>query len=181
LKTINNEGIISIDEMSIITNRACKKGWALKNKECIINIPFKKPNERYSLLMATSKNKIIKYLLVKGSIKTDNYISFMNDLYDENPNYTYLIDNASIHKNKKTNVFYKEKHIHIVYNAAYQSKFNPIEMVFSLLRKKLNKQIVKSKDEIEEIIKIFQNEIKKETLNNIFNHSIKILKEYLKI
>ena len=30
-------------------------------------------------------------------------------------------------------------------------------MVFLLLRKKLNKQIVKSKDEIEEIIKIFQN------------------------
>ena len=44
------------------------------NKECIINIPFKKPNERYSLLMSASKNKIIKYLLVKGSIKTDNYI-----------------------------------------------------------------------------------------------------------
>jgi hypothetical protein len=50
----------------------------------------------------------------------------MNDLYDKNPNYTYLIDNASIHKNKKTNVFYKEKHIHIVYNTTYQSKFYQI-------------------------------------------------------
>ena len=44
--------------MSIISNRACNKRWALKNKECIINIPFKKPNERYSLLMATSKIKL---------------------------------------------------------------------------------------------------------------------------
>jgi hypothetical protein len=178
---IKNEGIISIDEMSIITNRACTKGWSLKNKECIIYIPFLKPNVRYSLLMATSKKKIIKYHLVKGSIKTDDYILFMTELNDNNPNYTYLIDNASIHKNKKTNEFYKKNHIHIVYNAPYQSKFNPIEMVFSLLRKKLNKQVVKSKEEIDETIKLFQKEIKEETLTNIFNHSIKLLKEYLKI
>ena len=87
IEIINYEGIISIDEMSIITNRTCEKGWALKNNECIINIPFLKPNERYSLLMATSKKKIIKYILVKGSIKTDIFISFLNELYNENPYY----------------------------------------------------------------------------------------------
>jgi hypothetical protein len=54
-------------------------------------------------------------------------------------------------------------------------------MVFSLLRKKLNKKKVKSKEEIEEIINLFKKEIKEETLTNIFNHSIKLLKEYLKI
>ena len=130
---IKTKNIISIDEMSIITNRASSKGWSLKNNECIINIPFIKPNERYSLLMATSEKKIIKYILVKGSIKTDNFISFMNDLNNENPNRSYLLDNASIHKNKKTHEFYKKNKIHIVFNAPYQSKFNPIEMVFSLL------------------------------------------------
>ena len=164
--------LISIDEMSIITNRACTKGWALKNKECIINIPYLKPNERYSLLMATSKNKIIKYLLVKKSIKTDDFINFMNELNIDNPNNTYLIDNASIHKNKKTNDFYKKNKLHIVYNAPYQSKFNPIEMVFSLLRKKLNKKIVKTNEEIKQVIELFIIEIKKEELENIFNHSI---------
>ena len=54
-------------------------------------------------------------------------------------------------------------------------------MVFSLLRKQLNKKKVKSEQEIEEIIKLFKKEIKEETLTNIYNHSIKILKEYLKI
>ena len=118
IEIINYEGIISIDEISIITNRTCEKGWALKNNECIINIPFLKPNECYSLLMATSK-KIIKYILVKGSIKTDIFISFLNELYNENPYYTYLIDNAAIHKNKKTKEFYKTNNINIVYNALY--------------------------------------------------------------
>ena len=105
----------------------------------------------------------------------------MNDLNNENPNRSYLLDNASIHKNKKTHEFYKKNKIHIVFNAPYQSKFNPIEMVFSLLRKKLNKKIVKSNADIEEIVNLFQKETKEETLTNIFNHSIKILKEYLKI
>jgi hypothetical protein len=128
-KSFINE-LISIDEMSIITNRACAKGWALKNKECIINIPYLKPNERYSLLMATSKNKIIKYLLVKKSIKTDDFIQFMNELNIDNPNNTYLIDNASIHKNKKTNDFFKKNKLHIVYNAPYQSKFILVLHIF---------------------------------------------------
>lgn len=53
-------------------------------------------------------------------------------------------------------------------------------MVFSLLRKQLNKKIVKTNSDIK-VINIFIKEIKKETLINIFNHSEKILKEYLKI
>ena len=78
--------------------------------------------------------------------------------------------------------FLSGAYFQVVYNLkVYQSKFNPIEMVFSLLRKKLNKQVVKSKEEIDETIKLFQKEIKEETLTNIFNHSIKLLKEYLKI
>jgi transposase len=131
--------------------------------------------------MATTKKKIIKYILVEGSIKTDNFISFMDDLNKLNQNYTYLIDNASIHSNKKTKNFFKEKKIHIIFNAPYQSKFNPIEMVFSLLRKKINKKIVKTEKEIKEVIDLFIIETKKEILTNIFNHSSKILKLYLEI
>ena len=105
----------------------------------------------------------------------------MDDLNKLNQNYTYLIDNASIHSNKKTKIFFKEKKIHIIYNATYQSKFNPIEIVFSLLRKKINKKIVKTEKEIKEVIDLFIIETKKETLTNIFNHSSKILKLYLEI
>lgn len=175
----NNE-LVSIDEMSIITNRASSYGWSLKNKDCVINIPYLKPNVRYSLLMATSKNKIIKYVLVKGSIKSEQYMLFMKDL-NKNKNYSYLIDNASIHKSKKAKQMYKDEKMNVIYNAPYQSQFNPIEMVFSLLRKQLNKKIVKTNSDIEEVINKFIEEIKNETLKNIFNHSEKILKEYLKI
>ena len=129
--------------------------------------------------MATTNRKILKYVLVEGSIKTDNFITFMDELHKTNNNYSYLIDNASIHSNKKTKLFFKLNKIHIIYNAPYQSKFNPIEMVFSLLRKSLNKKVVKNETEIHECVKEFIKNIKKETLKNIFDHSTKILKLYL--
>ncbi len=70
--------------------------------------------------------------------------------------------------------------MHIIYNAPYQSKFNPIEMVFSLLRRHINKKIVKTKEEIIKEINFFILNIKKETLKNIFIHSTKELKRYHK-
>jgi hypothetical protein len=72
--------LVSIDEFSIGNNRTTKKGWSKSGKECMINLPYFKQNKIYSLLMTTTKSKIIKYLLVEGNIKTDNFISFMNDL-----------------------------------------------------------------------------------------------------
>jgi len=173
--------LVSIDEFSIITNRASTNGWSLCGEECIIKLPYLKQNKRYSLLMATTNKKIIKYILKEGSIKSSDFILFIDDLNKLNKNYSYLIDNASIHTNKKAKEFYKTNKINIIFNAPYQSKFNPIEMVFSLLRKKLNKRIVKAQKEIEEEIEQFIKEIKEETLKNIFNHSTKILKLYLEI
>ena len=173
--------LVSIDEFSIITNRASTNGWSLCGEECIIKLPYLKQNKRYSLLMATTNKKIIKYILKEGSIKSSDFILFIDDLNKLNKNCSYLIDNASIHTNKKAKEFYKTNKINIIFNAPYQSKFNPIEMVFSLLRKKLNKRIVKAQKEIEEEIEQFIKEIKEETLKNIFNHSTKILKLYLEI
>lgn len=171
--------LVSIDEFSIITNRASLNGWALKGLlDCVINLPYVSPNKRYSLLMATSNKQILKYELIEGSIKTDNFIKFMDELNETKNNYSYLIDNASIHSNKKTKEFFKLKKMNIIYNAPYQSKFNPIEMVFSLLRKELNKKVVKDKTEIVNCVNEFIKNIKKETLKNIFNHSTKILKSY---
>ena len=178
LNKINTE-LVSIDEFSIITNRTVKTGWSLSGTDCIINLPYVKQNKRYSLLMATTNKKILKYVLVEGSIRTDIYIQFITDLNNLNRNYTYLIDNASIHCNKKTKLFYKTNKINIVFNAPYQSKFNPIEMVFSLLRKKINKKVVKSELEIRECVDTFIREIDKNVLRNIFNHSTKILKAYI--
>ena len=49
------------------------------------------------------------------------------------------MDNASIHRSKKTKECYKKNNMHIIFNAPYHSECNPIENVFSILRNKINR------------------------------------------
>lgn len=91
--------------------------------------------------MATSNKKIINYKIVKKGIKTNDFNNFMLKLHrmdKENKN-VYLLDNARVHKTKSFNKIKEEKKLNIIYNAPYKSEYNPIEYVFSLLRKQIQK------------------------------------------
>ncbi len=81
----------------------------------------------------------------------------------------------------KNKIFYLVRTMNKYLFIGCQSEFNPIEMVFSLLRKKLNKKVVKNDKEINEVIKDFIKYIKDTTLTNIFNHCKNTLKNFLKI
>ena len=63
--------------------------------------------------------------------------------------------------------------MHIIFNSLYHSEFNQIEYIFSILRNEININLNDSKEKKEETIKKFIENIKKETLNNIFNNCIK--------
>ena len=45
------------------------------------------------------------------------------------------MNNAIIHKTKDFYNYIKTTNMHILYNAPYHSKLNPVEYVFSLLKK----------------------------------------------
>ena len=92
---------------------------------------------------------------------------------------TYLMDNAIIHKTKNFYNYLKEKKMHILYNAPYHSELNPIEYVFSLLKKIISKNISKSKEDIIKSILILKNTITPKTLNNIFNHSLNEMDNFI--
>ena len=90
------------------------------------------------------------------------------------------MDNASIHRSKKTKECYKKNNMHIIFNAPYHSECNPIENVFSILRNKINRSLNKTYEDIINILRDFRTEIKEETLNNICNSSMKKLNNFLK-
>ena len=92
-----------------------------------------------------------------------------------------VIFNAPNTQDKKILIFYLVRTRNKNLFLGCQSEFNPIEMVFSLLRKKLNKKIVKNKTEITEVINNFIKETKESILTSIFVHSKNTLKNFLKI
>ena len=180
---VDIDNIVSIDEFSIHQLEQSKEGWSIKGKECLIKIIANSRilNERYSILMATTKYRILNYTIVEKGIRTDKFIQFMTKLRisDKKNKNIYFIDNASIHKTKKFQKLIIELNLNIIYNAPYHSEFNPIEYVFSLLRKNIQNNINRTKEEIINIINNFIKNIKSEYLKNIFNHSFKLLNNFL--
>ena len=176
---------ISLDEMHITNFEQCSKGWSLKGTECEINIKKSNiRNERFTFLGASSEKKIENYTFVNGSMKTDNFIKFITKLtiLDKDKQNIYFMDNATIHKSIKFKKFIETTGIIVVYNAPYHSEFNPIELVFSLLRKELQKGNNKTKDDIINIINNFKNNMnnnKSNVLNKIFKHSFKCMDKFL--
>ena len=58
------------------------------------------------------------------------------------------MDNATIHKNFMFKNDITKNNWNIIYNIPYHSHLNPIEYVFSLLRKKINNNNICNLDEL---------------------------------
>ena len=179
-KTIDN--CISLDEISVIHNSKPNYGWFKKNEEPTYKMSI--PNihsKRYSVIMASNNEKILDYYICEKGVKTNDFINFMKQLVskNENKNSYYLLDNARVHKTKLFNTYVNKNKLNIVYNAPYHSETNPIENIFSMLRNKLNRSENKNYNDIIKIINDFMIENNKIKFNNIFNHSINMINEFI--
>jgi transposase len=180
-KNINN--CVSIDEISFVLGSKPNNGWFKKNEINEIKCNSKKIfRERYSLLVASSNEKILSYDMCKKGVKSDFFINFMDKLKKmdiKNEKY-YLLDNARVHKSKKFNEYLNENKMKIVYNAPYHSETNPIENIFSMLRNNLNRNKNETEVELKKSIDDFcaiDNKIK---FKNIFNHSCNMINDFIK-
>ena len=163
----------SYDEMAIYLNDTPTHGWSIKGTNCIIKTKKSLNKKRYTIGMNININSDIDFTLIEGSLKQDKLINFFNKLNKNKiKNRSFLMDNASIHKSKKMIKYIKNNNLKVIYNIPYCSEYNPIEYIFSLLRKKLlNEEINNEKDIIKIIVK-FKKEINKNHVKNIFNKCI---------
>jgi len=177
IEQLNQDNIVSIDETSIVTSQQPSHGWSKKGKKCTVhNSGTKIINKRYTTVMAITNKKILNFATVDKGLKTDNFLKFIKKIHrsDKENKYTYLMDNASIHRTKKFMKYARENKLHILYNVSYHSETNPIERVFYVLKNKINRN---PNNTIEDIIKSIlnvKNTITESTLTNIYNHSFKL-------
>ena len=179
----NIDNCVSLDEISFVLNSKPSNGWFKKNEANEIHVNNKKIiSQRFSLLVASSNEKILKFEMCKKGVKTDFFINFMKELKDLDPDNKkyYLLDNARVHKTKKFNKFSLENDLNMIYNASYYSETNPIENIFSMFRNYLNKQPNKSESELKQSIENFIQIDNKEKFKNIFNHSCNVIDIFIK-
>jgi len=186
IKTHNKDNInncISLDEISFVLGSKPNNGWFKKGEINEIKCNNKKIiRDRYSLLVASSNEKIILYKMCKKGVKTDFFIDFMNELknLDINNERYYLLDNARVHKTKKFNLNLEKNNMKLVYNAPYHSETNPIENIFSMLRNNLNRNENETENELINSIEKFIKIDNKDKFKNIFNHSCEMITEFIK-
>ncbi len=176
---INNIDInkfISYDEMSIYLNSKPYKGWSLKGKECIIKTKNKTIfNKRFSLGMSIDINSNIDFTIKDKALDSFKFNKFIKKINLSN-NKIIFLDNASIHKNILFKNEIAKNKWDIIYNIPYHSHFNPIEYVFSLLRKKINNSNVETFEQLVKTIIEFKKNINKLHVKNIFNKCLNEIK-----
>lgn len=184
-KIINTEdkerymNYISLDESSFCINDYSKKSYCKKGIKNETTFKHKRGRERYTLLLAISKNEIVNYDIFKGALNLEIYKKFIENNKDNFRNKTIINDNLRIHKNKTIIDYCDMNNISLSFIPPYSPDFNPIENYFSeakrIFRRYNNHELLK-----DDIIRAI-NETNKENLIKYYERSFKFIEKYSNI
>jgi len=139
LKKVNINDIISIDESSFDTHINSEYGWNEKGQRLMVN--KKQQRKRYSIISAISKEKVINVEIIQGSVNAEIFTEYLKKVIEKvGENKIIFMDNARIHHSKILKRYTKTIKNEVIYNIPYCSEINPIEMVFSKVKKVVHKR-----------------------------------------
>lgn len=173
------EDLISIDETSLSSSLKFNYCRERLGKRCILktdnNIVFRK----YSLLVAISNKKCMKYKLYeKGSVNGDRFNEFMKELCSKIKNKLIILDNAKIHKTSEIKDIIKKSGNDVIYTVPYHPRLNCIEQWFNQLKHYIKLDKPMSFKKLEKSLKNSILKIKKENYKNYFIYAYN--KDYYK-
>ena len=130
-------------------------GWSAKGK-VIYQRKKRMRSKKYSLIMAISNKGVIAHTLHEDSINGEKFLEFLEDkvipIMKKKKKSHLLMDNVNFHKSKNIMSLLDQKYIKPVFTIPYTPDLNPIENVFSICKKKLQKCKKKTFEELEEEI-----------------------------
>lgn len=134
--------IIYIDEMCVTKSTIPTHEYSKKNEPIEIDIKcFSK--KTIAVLAGISAEKGVEIVMsFDKSVNTDKFMEFLQRLRFENPfdRIALFMDRLSVHtcrKSKDKMAFHK---IIPIYNSPYSPDFNPIEQVFSVVKRQIKKE-----------------------------------------
>ena len=157
ISKIENKFIISIDETAIYKEMKPMHGYSMKGIP-VVQTTTSQHHEKYSLVVAITNDKVLHYEIHKGSINKDIFYNFTKALIEKlgnSVNCYFILDNVRFHHNKKIKEYIQQQN-NIIYTPPYSPELNPVEMTFSVIKRRLRdmmcKGIVETKKKLTEII-----------------------------
>ena len=142
IQTKQTKLLFFIDESHVCYDHLVRTyGYSKKGQPCS-NIAHRVSGKRYSLLACINKVVGLVYYefidTTKKAIDAERFNLFLGKLRNYMPRGSILVlDNASIHKDEFITPFMNAKGVYVYWQSPYSPDFNPIELVFGWIKKKL--------------------------------------------
>ena len=167
--------IVSIDESGFDQRPISIYGYSMRGTKAVARYKTSPDRNRYSLLLAMTNHGKLHYEIHKDTINGKKFCTFMQNINIPKSS-TILLDNASIHKSQTLKDIVAQKQCNLMFTPPYSPQFNPIELVFGILKQEFYKQRYDATFSMSTII---EKCISKLDINHViktFNHVKKIVK-----
>jgi len=128
---------VSLDETSFSRKGKDVFGYSDKGKKIAVQKPWKRFTT-HSALSYVDEDGSLQYSTVIGSYNKERFVSACNK-FSFRDNSVVMMDNVKFHHSKEVLDFFNKRNIEILFVPPYSPWFNPIENVFSLVKKKFYK------------------------------------------
>jgi transposase len=141
ISDIPKDKIYYIDEMGVGMNLIPNYGYAPSNERVYDKKPTAK-GKRISLIGAMNNKGIQATMCIEGTTNTIAFLYFIENIFSpilKKGDYV-VIDNASIHKNKKIRQLIEKSGAKLIFLPPYHPDLNPIELAWNKIKHFLKKQ-----------------------------------------
>ncbi len=125
-----------------------------------------------SKIAAISYNSFVHYKVLEGSGNTNNFLVFLNKLFERlpEPGYTLIMDNVKFHHSPAVQEAVQNAGHTIKFLPAYSPFFNPIEFLFSQWKKFVIAANPRIEEQLLGAIATVNQRINANHINNYFSH-----------
>ena len=136
LDGLQDSEIVPMDETGFSNIGNATYGYFPKGQQPdLVSLPKR---QRYSLAMAILPDKIVAHKLHNKAFNSKAFYDFVKETLEIIPNNVkvLLMDNVAFHKTKKLKELVENKGLSLLFIPPYSPRCNPIEEVFSLLKRR---------------------------------------------
>jgi len=169
IRDIGLDNVLSFDEVGFQIEMFPRKGWSNKGQRCYYDNK-KRGHENWTGAFLISTRGIVKWKLTKEGMNRDRLISYIDELPSLNGK-TIVMDNLSVHHNKDVLKKFRTKGVIEKFIPAYSPELNPVEEVFSWLKRGLRQIVIRTGSELKKYVEEKVNELNTRELLNYFKHS----------
>lgn len=171
IREIGYENVLCYDEVGFQLEMDPKKGWSMKGTRCEIK-KSKGGRTNYTGCFLISKDGIESWKIKKRGVKGDDLIEFFEGTNHEKVrDKSLVLDNARSHHRKDVKEKIEQLGMKGKWLPPYSPELNPIEEVFSWLKRRLRMMRIRVEKDLREGIEVLVEELRVKGVLERFKHS----------